>query len=420
MKKHIHIAPFRLIAVATLLATLIPCVNAAEKYDTRRQTITADFTRNGTVSSRNDKNAGLNVQTDEYTIKVPAGRKAIVSITRTGGFIDGTEEFYVYAFDEYQHYLQFGETRIYTFTADNIVTLGANGSSDHEVSIVNPWKHLEYSVFVDYTIAIAYAPNDLPPGGYIPPVTLPEESKSLYPTGNKTTFRSIVRDSAGTITGYRDGVLGILQLSAFKLSRSKGTAKVTGTINFFDNTRSTFSVIVNVSADGKAWVRTPIKNHGTLDVLVSEAGVCGSLDGSCEIERAKIGGTVNGSAQFIMEQTDFWIKGADRMFFGLLPDGEPVEIAGRKWITAKQGKVKDIMGSATDADIEGDNLAGLKLTYNDKTGEIKGSFTVYAMSKGRLAKHKATICGALINDRGRCLVSIKKASWVGVASIVGR
>ena len=58
------------------------------------------------------------------------------------------------------------------------------------------------------------------------------------------------------------------------------------------------------------------------------------------------------------------------------------------------------------------NPSGLKITYKDKDGSFKGSFTAYAIVNGKLKKHKATVEGVVINGVGYGTATIKKlGSW---------
>ena len=104
----------------------------------------------------------------------------------------------------------------------------------------------------------------------------------------------------------------------------------------------------------------------------------------------------------------------------LLPDGESVTASGKKWAVAdgakaakvayKKGEGLSITPGKKGAGIA--NASGLKLTYKSKDGSFTGSFTVYAIEKDKLKKHKATVSGVLINGVGYGTATIKKlGSW---------
>ena len=107
-----------------------------------------------------------------------------------------------------------------------------------------------------------------------------------------------------------------------------------------------------------------------------------------------------------------------------LPQGESVSASGKKWVVAdgaKAAKVAYKKGELTIAEGEKGkgvaNASGLKLTYKSKDGSFTGSFTVYAIEKGKLKKHKATVTGILIDGIGYGTATIKKlGSWPIVIS----
>ena len=109
------------------------------------------------------------------------------------------------------------------------------------------------------------------------------------------------------------------------------------------------------------------------------------------------------------------IKGYDKV----LPKGETVSVSGKKWVVAdglKAAKIAYKKGELTIAEGKKGqgvaNASGLKLTYKAKDGSFKGSFTAYAIVKGKLKKHKATVEGVLINGIGYGTATIKKVgSW---------
>jgi hypothetical protein len=107
--------------------------------------------------------------------------------------------------------------------------------------------------------------------------------------------------------------------------------------------------------------------------------------------------------------------------YGVLPDGESVSVSGKKWVVADGVKAAKVTYKKGELDIaEGKkgqqviaNASGLKLTYKSKDGSFTGSFTVYAIEKGKLKKHKATVTGVLIDGIGYGTAMIKKiGDWV--------
>ncbi|MBR3895480.1 MAG: leucine-rich repeat protein [Bacteroidaceae bacterium] len=107
--------------------------------------------------------------------------------------------------------------------------------------------------------------------------------------------------------------------------------------------------------------------------------------------------------------------------YAVLPDGESVSVSGKKWVVAdgvKAAKVTykkgdpepDIAPGKKGQEIA--NASGLKLTYKSKDGSFSGSFTVYAIEKNKLKKHKANVTGVLIDGIGYGTATIKKiGTW---------
>ena len=103
----------------------------------------------------------------------------------------------------------------------------------------------------------------------------------------------------------------------------------------------------------------------------------------------------------------------------VLPDGERVSVSGSKWVIAdgvKAAKVAYKKGVLTITEgKKGAGIAnpfGLKLSYKSKDGSFKGSFTAYAIVKGKLKKYKATVEGVLIGNVGYGTITIKKeGTW---------
>ena len=88
----------------------------------------------------------------------------------------------------------------------------------------------------------------------------------------------------------------------------------------------------------------------------------------------------------------------------------PISIAfnGKKFDAGKAAKVSYKKGDAkpTVDTSKGDNVTGLKLSYSK--GVLKGSFTVYAVTNGKLVKNKFTVAGVLIDGVGYAAGTNKK------------
>jgi hypothetical protein len=148
-------------------------------------------------------------------------------------------------------------------------------------------------------------------------------------------------------------------------------------------------------------------------------------DGEAEV--VGLEGAVFGKAGTLGEGARFMIDGdigdaietEDARTLELLPNDEEVTVSGSKWlvtdgvkaakVACKNGELMITEGKKGAGIV---NPSGLKLTYKAKDGTFKGSFTAYAIVKGKLKKHKATVEGVLINGVGYGTATIKKlGSW---------
>lgn len=89
----------------------------------------------------------------------------------------------------------------------------------------------------------------------------------------------------------------------------------------------------------------------------------------------------------------------------------PISIVfnGKKFDMGKAAKVTYKNG---EWDVKGDNVSGLKLAYSK--GELKGSFTIYAVTGGKLVKNKFTVSGVMVNDVGYATATNKKLKPIPV------
>ena len=131
-------------------------------------------------------------------------------------------------------------------------------------------------------------------------------------------------------------------------------------------------------------------------------------------------GTLKNGAKFVIDGDigDF-IETEDSSTLELLPDNETITVSKSKWLVAdgiKPAKVAYKKGEFTITEGKKGagivNPSGLKLSYKSKDGSFTGSFTAYAIVKGKLKKHKATVEGILIGDVGYGTITIKKiGTW---------
>lgn len=107
----------------------------------------------------------------------------------------------------------------------------------------------------------------------------------------------------------------------------------------------------------------------------------------------------------------------------LLPNGEPVEMKGKKWVLARAatiaykkdlvtGEMRWLVNNGQDRP-DRTNLSGLKLTYKPKTGIFSGAFTIYGHQDNRLKKMRANVRGIVVDGEGHGVSAIRgaSASW---------
>ena len=143
------------------------------------------------------------------------------------------------------------------------------------------------------------------------------------------------------------------------------------------------------------------------------------LDGDPVIGKA---GKLKDGAKFIIDgDIGAFIETEDSRTLELLPDNETITVSKSKWLVAdgiKPAKVVYKKGEFTITEGKKGagivNPSGLKLSYKSKDGSFTGSFTAYAIVKGKLKKHKATVEGILIGDVGYGTITIKKIGTWGV------
>jgi hypothetical protein len=140
------------------------------------------------------------------------------------------------------------------------------------------------------------------------------------------------------------------------------------------------------------------------------------------LDNANIGkaGTLKDGAKFIINgDIGASIETEDSRTLELLPNNETITVSKSKWLVAggiKAAKVAYKKGEFTITEGKKGagivNPSGLKLSYKSKDGSFTGSFTAYAIVKGKLKKHKATVEGVLINGIGYGSITIKKiGTW---------
>ena len=94
----------------------------------------------------------------------------------------------------------------------------------------------------------------------------------------------------------------------------------------------------------------------------------------------------------------------------------PLEVAvafnGKKFDAGKAAKVSCKNGVLAVDTAKGTNVSGLKLKYTK--GALKGSFTVYAVTGGKLVKNKFTVAGVVVDGVGYATATSRKLPTIPV------
>lgn len=234
-----------------------------------------------------------------------------------------------------------------------------------------------------------------------------------------------------------DGNLaGLVQFTVAKTA--KGYSKVSGFIMELDGKKKAFKA-----------VKLPVSKDGDLAVVESDFEVKGKdavlharLASDCTISEGSFGLGVQVVAsawgELSSDRPHFRIEDAVPVTIGgvpvlndvtigdtsyhLIPDGEgePIVVNGGRWtVPAKSASVKFKRNKETKeselvidtgADGSKTNMSALKLTYAQKTGSFKGSFTIFADMGGKLKKLKFTVTGIVAGGQGVGIAVCKQAN----------
>jgi hypothetical protein len=197
---------------------------------------------------------------------------------------------------------------------------------------------------------------------------------------------------------------------------SKGKVKVSGALSNGTKVSATSLLLIGEreSAIAVSWTKKDI--CVAFLVWLKEDGCieCSNLngDGHVKIANSKSGAYLSEGSVFFCDPNEV-LALVPEACTEILPDGQPVRMDGSSFDIDKAGKVKLLKDkSGLDLSKAGLNPSGLKLAYKIKDCTFKGSFTVYAIEKGRLKKHKVAVTGVVIDGVGYGTATIKKlGSW---------
>lgn len=212
-----------------------------------------------------------------------------------------------------------------------------------------------------------------------------------------------------------DQIAGMIELKIGKMK--KGKAKVSGSVVGLDGKKYSMKA-VNVETGAQPTIDVEFKKLGTGSLKLGANGFAGKVNG-CTVVKAVVGGSIfkSGAKFAFVDALPGSIDG-NPVVAELLPNGEPVEMAGGKWVLAKAASIKLVKGESGNVlmlqvnngknDPKKTNLSGLKLTYSAKNGVFKGSFTAYSVKGGtKLVKTKFTVNGFMVDGVAAGVATVK-------------
>lgn len=222
--------------------------------------------------------------------------------------------------------------------------------------------------------------------------------------GAKATLETL----PGTICATWTTAAGRMILSIVKGSKGKikitgsapGAVKVSASAQLLMKDRDNWSIpVVNTKKYAFSFTLVPDGNGVSISgVLGAKAGKPGTL-------------AVNAAFSIDADEAAAMLDG-DTTFAEYLPD-ETVRQEGKKWIVAggvKAGKITFVKNTRiVDETKAGANPSALKLSYNAKNGQFKGSFKAYKLVNDKPKSVSVSIAGALIEGIGYGTASVKKA-----------
>lgn len=238
-----------------------------------------------------------------------------------------------------------------------------------------------------------------------------------YAPQSATTVALPIYDGLGSLAG-------VVQLKYGKMNAKKQTSKVSGTVQTLDGKRYSIKA-ATVECGGNPIFSSTAKNVGDVSLTLFGDGFSGRV-GDFTVAAGQVGGEYAKTVAVSLDAGFPATINGGAVATQFLPQGEPVTLAGKKWICNKAASVKYAKDKETGlygwvvnggkADAVKTNLSGLKLNYTLKTGAFKGSFTVYTLLADKLKKVKFNVTGFLVDGIVRGRASAKKVGDYGLSA----
>lgn len=213
------------------------------------------------------------------------------------------------------------------------------------------------------------------------------------------------------VAGAGEALSGTAEVKLGKANSTKGTAKVTATVEFLAGGKKKFSGTVSVSQE--QIVLTSGSN--TLTLVVDAGGVEGSLvfgGVAYEVQSVTFGGTFySGDLYVHFDSIPAQYRKASATYPVMtewFPANFRIPVIGNKWTVPRKGVVKWDRNKKAFVSSNPANSAGVKLTYSSKTGEFKGSYVTYVKTgETKLKKVTTKVYGIVLNYTGYGVATAK-------------
>ena len=236
-----------------------------------------------------------------------------------------------------------------------------------------------------------------------------------------TSFARAQKPS-GALVDVGGSIVGAVQVKVGK--KSKGKVKISASATVIADGKAKKASAKALTLDvgsGKRSGSLVFKGIGEMAVALSDDGTFTLGNGGYAMAVAKVGGELpNGRKAFRVGMDPLpKVNAGFSILEGLLPDGVSLAVTGGKKLDAgKAASPKYTKDKATGVyslagldDPKKPNLSGLKLSYKPKTGQLKGSFKVYATSGGdkpKLKKYPVNVVGFMVDGQGVGQATMKK------------
>ena len=261
----------------------------------------------------------------------------------------------------------------------------------------------------------------------------PQDIPLSYSTFSKSqTVKGALAYANYTPSSYSspfDGMVADLKFA--KASKGKNGARTvkfsavfTGPDGSKQRAKATLNLNGSNATTASQKIHLKLSNSTEEDFYLSVANGKVSLKGTSRIfSQAKIGGVLSSSVtKLYLHEMEVWEPFSNPNFFG---SGWKVQkdlfnipvitvLNGRRFSTPKGASYKFKKGKGGSYKITSsggiDNKSAMKISYNTKTGQFKGTLKIYALNFGntKFKSHTVNISGVMIGDYGNGAASMKK------------